>query len=96
MLGALVGSLALLSGQVNAQNLLQNGGFELGLTSGPGGFYSGTTYGAWSAAGSPNNTFLFRMPSQSTPAYEGIEAMFIGDVGAAGLVSQSFTTTVGY
>src|SRR6266581_60163 len=41
LLATICSFVALFSGRVHAQNLLQNGGFELGLTAGPGTYVQG-------------------------------------------------------
>lgn len=73
-------------------NLLVNGGFELGQT--PGTSRQSATYGAWTAMGS-NGPALLGMPDDGKPAYEGANAMHLGNSNQAGLVRQSFPATIG-
>lgn len=94
LLGALFGSMAFFSGQVHAQNLIQNGGFEFGLTSGPdSSYFSPSTYGAWNKF----STHLLGMPYFGRLSYEGQESMLLGYDGntAPGQIWQSFATRVG-
>ena len=76
--------------RVITPNLLGAGGFELGLTGGPGGVSVQSTYGPWNR--SALVTALLGMPYQGMPVYEGAEAMYVGNGGA---VSQSFPTVAG-
>lgn len=89
-------TLLILAPSVYAQNLLQNGGFELGLTS--TGTWSSwlSAYGAWTVPPGSGAATL-GMPYFSFPPYEGSEAMVLGyDGGSApGSITQSFATTNG-
>ncbi len=76
----------------NTANLLVNGGFELGQV--PGTSRQSATYGAWTALGS-NGPVLLGMPHADQPALEGANAMHLGNSNLAGLVRQSFPTTIG-
>src|SRR5207247_1816839 len=76
----------------NTANLLVNGGFELGQASGTS--RQSATYGAWTATGT-NGPALVGMPYDGKPALEGANAMHLGNSNQAGLVRQSFPTTIG-
>jgi len=73
-------------------NLLADGGFELGQT--PGTSRQSATYGAWTAIGS-NGPALLGMPYAGRREYEGANALDLGHSNQAGLVRQSFPTTLG-
>ena len=76
-----------------AANLLLDGGFELGLTTGPGTSAARGTYGAWTETA--NQTYLLGMPYAGLPAFQGVEAIHIGDNYGHGAVSQTFATKIG-
>jgi hypothetical protein len=83
--------VALFSGRVHAQDLLTNGGFELGQS--PGTFSQGqATYGAWTAIGNPA---LLGMPYAGLPVYQGTNAMHVGNSRLAGGVRQTVVTKPG-
>jgi len=81
-----------------AANLLNDGGFEVGLTNGPGTFKRLAAYGEWTSSSGKcgrGSTAILGMPYFGLPALEGVEAMHLGDCFGPGAVSQSFDTTIG-
>ncbi|MEN8680355.1 MAG: DUF642 domain-containing protein [Akkermansiaceae bacterium] len=70
-------------------NVLQDGGFEIGLTSGSDTFVTQAAYGAWTVP--EGQVSLIGMPFAGLPVFEGAEAVVL----ETGCVEQSFPTTIG-
>lgn len=72
---------------------MYDGGFELGLTAGPGTYVQNqASYGAWTAIGNPA---LLGMPYAALATDEGAEAVHVGNNAASGGVKQTLATAVG-
>jgi len=91
--------MSILAGSAQAQNLLCDGGFEVGLTSDPGDWSGalpiGDPIGCWTVVGASNGTGVLGMPYGTLPILEGIEAVHIGNSRYDGGLEQSFATNIG-
>ncbi len=86
-------------GSAGAQNLLTDGGFEVGLLTGPDewiAYGAGETIGAWDVTADTVDLFgACGGGAFGVPALEGCELANLGDSYAVGAIEQSFATIIG-